>query len=209
MTTVSTSALLAVGATSVNAARVLDPLNAALVMFDVTSKEAVAALIGQCAVETTRFSRFEESLYYTTLEVLTRTFKRVRDLPGPERAKYLRNPQGLANLVYSDRYGNGDVASGDGWKYRGRGGIQTTFQANYAAAEKLTGRPYLDQPDLLGQPSDAMLSAVAYFVDKDCPEMVSSGLTRANLLSVTRAVNPALLEHDLRASLTLAAYSKL
>lgn len=209
MTTATLPALLATGASAANAQRVLEPLNVALSMFGVDSREAMAALIGQCAVETMRFAKFEESLYYSTPEVLARTFKRVRELPGPERAKYLRNPQGLANLVYAGRYGNGDTASGDGWKYRGRGGIQTTFRANYETAEELTGRPYVDQPDLLSQPSDAMLSAVAYFVDRGCPEMVSSGLTRANLLSVTRAVNPALLEHDLRASLALAAYSKL
>ena len=202
---ITPSLLVALGATAQNAEKHAEPIKAACAIFNIHSPEAIAALLGQCAVETIRFYRLVENLHYTTLEVLTRNFSRVRALPPAEQVKYLRNPEALANLVYSNRYGNGDVASGDGWRYIGRGLIQTTFRANYENAEKLTGRPYVSQPELLAQPSDAALSAAAYFVSKGCVGVAESGLTEANLNLITSRVNSAMLEKETRAKLALKA----
>ena len=181
----------------------------ACAIFDITTDETIAALLGQCAVECVNFSRLEESLYYTTQSLISANFSKVRALPSSEQVKLLRNPEGLANVAYADRYGNGNPASGDGWKYRGRGGIQTTFKANYEAAEKLTGRPYVEQPDLLSQPSDAMLSAAAYFRGRGCVEVSSRGITQSNIMAVTRMVNAAKLEAERRWEYTQAAYKYL
>jgi len=83
--------------------------------------------------------------------------------PGMEYAPdFVNAPEKLANLVYAAREGNGDVASGDGFAYRGRGGFNLTFHNNYAAASKyLYNDPstYLNNPDLVAAPKDAMLSA--------------------------------------------------
>jgi putative chitinase len=75
------------------------------------------------------------------------------------------NPEKLANRVYANKIGNGDEASGDGWRYRGRGLIQVTGRANYLAFEKHTGIPALSQPDLLSQPRYAVWSACLFWHD--------------------------------------------
>ncbi|MFE0015988.1 hypothetical protein ACFWXH_14155 [Mesorhizobium sp. NPDC059054] len=60
---------------------------------------------------------------------------------------YVRNPQGLANRVYANRIGNGDEASGDGWRYRGRALPQLTGRENYEKASKLVGVDLVSDPD--------------------------------------------------------------
>ncbi len=67
-----------------------------------------------------------------------------------ETAKlYARQPEQIANIVYANRMGNGDTASGDGWKYRGRGFIQLTGKNNYQLLSDYTGTDYVNNPDLL------------------------------------------------------------
>lgn len=86
----------------------------------------------------TRFEPKVESLNYT-VEDLTKTFKSIT----PDQAKlYGRtstqkaNQEAIANIVYANRMGNGDVKSGDGWKYRGRGTLQITGKYNYQEVQK-------------------------------------------------------------------------
>lgn len=201
--------LTSLGASPSDAARFVTPVKAATALFSLDTPEAVASLLGNVMVETQKLHTLQENLYYTTPAVLARTFFRVRTLPASLQTQYLRNPQKLANLVYADKYGNGNEASGDGWRYSGKGGIQTTFKDNYLKAEQLTGRPYVAQPELLLQPEDAMLSACAYFRDKGCVDLANAGLTPANLAAITKSINSASLEAVQRASLTLKAYSQL
>lgn len=76
-----------------------------------------------------RMQPVEENLNYSAkrlLEVFPRRFK-----DAAEAARYAGKPEEIANRVYADRLGNGDEASGDGWRYRGRGLIQITGKANY------------------------------------------------------------------------------
>jgi putative chitinase len=81
-----------------------------------------------------KFQPIGEGLTYTTLGALRAAFKTpFKDKPDSFLAPFLRNPQGLANYVYANRNGNGDVKSGEGYKYRGRGLVQLTFKNNYAA----------------------------------------------------------------------------
>ncbi|WP_367184181.1 glycoside hydrolase family 19 protein, partial [uncultured Azohydromonas sp.] len=68
-------------------------------------------------------------------------------------------PQLLANTVYAGRYGNGDVASGDGWRYRGRGLIRLLGRAAYRDAGAALGRPYEQEPELVARPQEACLVA--------------------------------------------------
>lgn len=203
--------LIALGAPAARAELMCEPIKAACALFGIHSAEALGAFLGQCAVETVRYTKLEESLYYSTQSLLVRNFRAVRALPVDEQAKYLRAPEKLANLVYANRIGNGDVASGDGWKYRGRGCIQTTGRANYESAAALTGRPYVDQPDLLKEPSEAALSAAAFFVHNGCVQLAEAGgsLTAQVCNAITHKVNPAMLEADLRAHLGVTAYGLL
>jgi putative chitinase len=71
----------------------------------------------------------------------------------PASAKlYARKPMQIANLVYANRMGNGDVSSGDGWKYRGRDYCQTTGKSNYERAGRFAGVDLVKEPELISQP---------------------------------------------------------
>lgn len=74
-----------------------------------------------------------------------------------------RKPEEIANFAYANQGGNGGVASGDGWKYRGRGFIQLTLRDNYALAEKETGLKLLSNPDLLLQEANAMVISIWFW----------------------------------------------
>ena len=75
--------------------------------------------------------------------------------------EYERKPEKIANRVYANRMGNGDECSGDGWKYRGRGFIQTTGKTNYKLLSMHTGIDYVNNPDLLLNEADAMIGALS------------------------------------------------
>lgn len=82
----------------------------------------------------------------------------------PSEAKeFARKPEKIANRVYANRMGNGNECSGDGWKYRGRGFIQTTGKNNYSYLTKVTGIDYVSNPDLLLNEADAMIAALVYW----------------------------------------------
>jgi putative chitinase len=123
--------------------------------------------MAQASFETGGFTTWEEDLIYSTperlVEVWPSRFSLTEGAPGKEYASdFVDAPEKLANLVYASRDGNGDTASGDGYAYRGRGGFDLTFLANYAAASTyLYGTPatYLNAPDKVSQYVDGMLSA--------------------------------------------------
>jgi putative chitinase len=70
-----------------------------------------------------------------------------------------RNPKLIANTVYSNRMGNRDEASGDGWRFKGRGCIQLTGHANYFHAGQALGVDFVMQPELVATPMYAALTA--------------------------------------------------
>lgn len=105
-----------------------------------------------------------ENLYYTTVKAARSAFK--TPFSGKTDlfvSSYLRKPEKMANYVYANRMGNGNEASGDGWKYRGRGFMMTTGRNNYDALRKNTGIDYVCNPDLLLTEADAMISAIFYW----------------------------------------------
>ena len=185
---ISVATLVAAGIAVTQARQWAGPLSAAALRFGIDRPVREAAWVSQCAHESGGFVHVEENLYYTTAE-------RVRSM-WPSRlsslgdaATFLRNPQALANRVYAGRNGNGDEASGDGWKYRGRGLLQLTGRAKYQAAQAALDQPYIAQPELVAQPLHAALTAAWFFV-------AANGLALAdasNVEALTRAINgPAL-----------------
>ena len=97
--------------------------------YEINTPKRIAAFMAQCAHESGNFIFLSENLNYKA-ESLMKTFKKY--FPDMATAKaYEKNPQKIANRVYADRMGNGNEASGDGWKYRGRGLIQLTGKTNY------------------------------------------------------------------------------
>lgn len=84
--------------------------------------------LAQCAHESANFTRFVENLNYSK-EGLLKTFPKYFD--EATAAQYHRQAERIANRVYASRMGNGNEASGDGWRFRGRGAIQMTGRSNY------------------------------------------------------------------------------
>lgn len=123
----------------------------------------VAMLLAQVGHESADLTRLEESLYYTArrmTEVWSARFPTV-----DQAAPYARNPQALANSVYSSRMGNGPPESGDGWSFRGQGPIQLTGKANYTRlAIALDDDAPLKTPSLLQEPTYGALSACWFYV---------------------------------------------
>jgi putative chitinase len=102
-----------------------------------------------------------ENLNYSSQGLRT-TF--LKYFPTVEIAnKYARKPEMIANKVYANRMGNGNEASGDGWKYRGRGFIQITGKDNYRLLSKDTRVDYVNNPDWLLREADSMIAALWYW----------------------------------------------
>lgn len=102
-----------------------------LPVFEITSVARVAAFLAQCAHESAGFTALKENLNYRAEQLMKTWPKR---FPTIEIAnQYARQPEKIANKVYASRMGNGNEASGDGWRYCGRGLIQLTGKDNYTA----------------------------------------------------------------------------
>lgn len=100
--------------------------------FDITTPQRLAMWVAQCGYESESFNTLREVLSYRTVGQLRTVFP--HEFPTNESAlRYVMNPDGLGNFLYANKNGNGDVASGDGFKYRGGGLIQLTGRANYRA----------------------------------------------------------------------------
>jgi putative chitinase len=116
------------------------------------------------------YTTWSENLNYSTPERLCTVWPKVFSMDIGDRLTpnlpdyaldYVNNPQKLANTVYASNYGNGDAASGDGFNFRGQGGIHLTFRSNYLACSKylFTDDRLVTNPLLIQDVSVAMLSA--------------------------------------------------
>lgn len=146
-----------------------------------------AHLLGQAAHESGNFMISEENLNYraeTMCRVWPSRFKSEADAKP-----YARNPQKLANKVYSGRMGNGSEASGDGWKYAGKGFIQLTGKDNVRAFAEHIGRDSLvDDPSPIADEL-AMDSAIFFFEKNGLFSMADKGVTDSIIKSITKRVN--------------------
>jgi putative chitinase len=135
----------------------VDALNTTFERFDIMNPLRKAAFIGQASHESGNFKMLTENLNYraeTLMKVWPKRF------PTFEFAKqYERDPKKIANSVYANRMGNRDEASGDGFRFRGRGLFQTTGHAGYYHAGQALGEDFVMQPDLVATPQYAALTA--------------------------------------------------
>ena len=166
------------------ASAVIEALRASCAINDITTAKRLAAFLGQCYIESNNLQVLSENLNYSTAariaSVWPSRFKEVS-----EAEPFVRSPQKLANRVYAGRNGNGDEASGDGWNFRGSGYIQLTGRANFAAAARALGRPYVENPDLVRQPEDAMRTACWFWSRNNLNTLADQW----KLDDITRAVN--------------------
>lgn len=148
--------------------------------YGIVTKPQLAAFIGQVAVESQQFNRLTENLNYSAEGLMATWSTRFPSLDFARQ--YARQPEKIANYVYAGRLGNGDEASGDGWKFRGHGLIQTTGRANINAALKELGFPP-DDPGPLAVPSGAIKSAGIYWRSRRCNEFVGDDTALTRLIN--------------------------
>lgn len=109
-----------------------------------------------------------EGLYYTTIEGLRKTFKSPFLGKTDEFvSQYLRNPEKCANYVYANRMGNGNEASGDGWRFRGGGLLQNTGRKMFQWLTNRTGIDFIGQPNLILIEANAMIAALEFWKENN------------------------------------------
>ena len=145
-----------------------------------------AHFFAQTAHETGGFKAFSENLNYSA-QGLQGIFGKY--FPGTLEESYARNPEKIANRVYADRMGNGNEASGDGWKFRGRGALQLTGKANYKAFADYLGKPeIMENPDLVAT-TYAFDSAMFFFDKNKLWSICDQGINDAAILALTKRIN--------------------
>lgn len=140
----------------------VDALNETFDRFQIDTPIRQASFIGQCSHESANFRVLEENLNYraaTLLKLFPRTPRRAWGFTPEEAASYERQPKKIANRIYGNRMNNRDEASGDGYRFRGRGILQLTGSANYHHAGKALGVDFIMEPDLVATPKYAAMTA--------------------------------------------------
>jgi len=151
------------------------------------SPARAAHFFGQTSHETGGFKAFSENLNYGA-KGLMGIFKKY--FPNEAIAKqYERKPEKIANRVYANRMGNGDEASGDGWRYRGRGALQLTGRTNYEMFAAYCNRPdVMTNPDLVATEL-AFESAMFFFERNKLWAICDQGIKDSAILALTKKIN--------------------
>jgi putative chitinase len=146
-----------------------------------------AHFFAQTAHESGGFKAFSENLNYGAAG-LRGIFRKYFGTEALAKA-YERQPQKIANRVYASRMGNGVEASGDGWKFRGRGALQLTGKANYQAFAD-----YIDRPDVMTNPDlvagELCFESALWFFDKNkLWSICDQGINDVAILALTKRIN--------------------
>ncbi len=136
--------------------------------YEINTDQRIASFVAQCGHESGGWTVFSENLNYSP-EGLVKIFGKYFGPKGKiaNPTPYARKPEMIANVVYASRMGNGDTASGDGWKYRGRGPIQLTGKDNYTAFSKAMGVDAVTNPDIVSTDKATALMSAIWFWNKN------------------------------------------
>jgi len=181
-------------------------LKAAMTYFKLTP-ERTAHFFGQCGTETGGFQIYSENLNYSASGLKT-TFGKY--FPTDELANaYARQPVKIASRVYGSRLGNGNESTQEGWKFRGRGAIQTTGKVNYQAfADSIKKPELMNNPDVVA--TDYAFESAFFFFDKNkLWSIADKGVNDDAILTMTKRVNGGTNGLDERKSLTKRYYEWL
>jgi putative chitinase len=198
--------LTAAGVSKELAERWLPHVQAAFDRFGINTERQVAAWIAQCAHESAGFKMLTENLNYSadTMAVVWPTRFAVQEpdpkRPGKTRAKkdakgknipnkfalaLHRQPELIANTVYANRMGNGNIESGDGWRHRGMGLKQLTGKDNQRRCGQALGVDFVTNPEKLLEPEYAALSAAWFWAENKCGPLADSG----DFVALTKRIN--------------------
>lgn len=167
-------------------AKVMMELPMVMEKYGITSKLRLAHFLAQCSHESGDFKVMFENLNYSA-KGLRGIFSKY--FPTDELAnQYARQPEKIGNRVYANRMGNGDEASGMGYKFRGRGYIQLTGHDNYKAFSDFIGEDCVANPDLVA--NKYPLTSAGFFFNKNNLWLICDrGDTNEVVTSVTKRVN--------------------
>ena len=150
-----------------------------------------AAFLAQVGHESSQLTRLVENLNYSAQGLAATWPSRYLGPDGQPNALALRlarNPQAIADNTYATRNGNGDEASGDGWRFRGRGLLQITGRANYRLVGEALGEPLEAEPWRLEQPVPAARSAAWWWAGHGLNELADRG----EFAAITHRINGGL-----------------
>jgi len=151
--------------------------------YEINTPERVASWLAQCAHESGYFKFLRENLNYRA-ESLLKTFpKYFKTLE--EAKQYERQPEKIANRVYANRMGNGDEASGDGFRYLGRGLIQLTGKNNYTIFAASIDTPLEEIPEYLQTFEGAVQSACWFWEQNGLNKFADSG----DIVTMSKRIN--------------------
>ena len=153
--------------------------------FEINTPLRLAHFLAQCGHESGGFKAVSENVNYSA-DGLKKIFGKY--FPGNLNESYARNPEKIASRVYADRMGNGNEASKDGFKFRGRGYIQLTGKSNYTNFAKFIGEDTVANPDLVA--TKYPLASAAFFFDSNkLWSICDKGADTATVTAVTKRVN--------------------
>lgn len=165
---------------------VIDAIPDTAARFGITTPLRLAHFLAQCGHESGGFRATQENLNYSA-KGLCGIFRKY--FPSVTVAmQYERKPEKIANKVYANRMGNGNEASGDGWKHRGRGYIQLTGKENYKAFDATVPEDILANPDLVAT-KYALASAAFFFKKNGLWAICDRGAGMDTVTAVTKRVN--------------------
>ena len=161
---------------------------ASLSAFQISTPLRQAHFLAQTGHESAGFLKVEEGLNYSENALTAKFGKRITAEQARaygRNAMHPANQKMIASIIYANRNGNGDVNSGDGYRYRGRGLIQITGKANYEALVKQLGADVVANPDLLLGYRFAAMSAAAWWKNHGLNELADSD----DVTRITRIIN--------------------
>jgi putative chitinase len=167
-------------------ANVLDQIPDIEAKFGLNSNIRLAHFLSQCAHESGNFKAVTENLNYGAKGLRSIFGKYFKD--DATALAYERKPEKIANRVYSSRMGNGDEASGDGWKFRGRGYIQLTGKDNYTQFDKSVEDDILANPDLVAT-KFPLMSAAFFFERNNLWKICDGGADKEDVIALTKRIN--------------------
>ena len=170
----------------------VDPLNETFQRWKIDTLEEQACFIGQFSYESNHFKDLEENLNYRPETLMKLWPKRFPTMD--EAMKYAHQPQKIANHIYSNRMGNRDEASGDGWLYRGSAICQLTGHDNFWHAGQALGVDLVRNPDLARTPKYAAPIGGWFWATHGCNQLAQA----KNYNALTERINGGLFGAEQR-----------
>lgn len=173
-------------------------------VLDIVSPTAFAHFIAQTQHESANFTDGRENLNYSA-EALKKLFGKY--FKGVDASTYTRNPSKIANRIYANRMGNGDEASGDGFKYRGTAALQLTGKNNIQEYMKAYDIDVNSDPNILLLP-EHYFNTAKWFFDRNKIWQYCKGTDGSSIITVSRAINLG-YPHSIKTPIGLAERTKL